>query len=93
MNNIRRNTPEELIPENASYYIKDGQQIRKGTIASAILNAEILESEVSTLKEKNDAIKILEELAAVLSAIGFNKHFTWKNPVIQTIFDNIKLKD
>lgn len=93
MNNIRKNTPEELIPENSTYYVKDGKQIRKGTMASAILNAEILESEESTTDEKNDAVKILEELAPTLCAFGLNKHFTWKNPVIQAIFDNVKLKE
>ena len=93
MNNIRKNTPEELIPENSTYYIKDGKQIRKGTMASAILNAEILESEKSTLEEKNAAVKILEELAPTLCAFGLNKHFTWKSPVIQAIFDNVKLKE
>lgn len=83
-----KNTPEELIPDSANFYVKNGIQIRKGTMASAILNAEILESVNSTLEQKNCAIKILEELASKLCAFGLNKHFVWKNPDIQTIFDN-----
>lgn len=88
MSNIRKNSPEELIPDNAAYYIKDGKQIRKGTMASVIINAEILESLETTNDEKNNALKMLEELAPALSAFGLNKHFIWKNPAIQNIFDN-----
>jgi len=93
MNNTRKNSPEELIPDTAAYYIKDGKQIRKGTVASAIINAEILESAKTTIDEKNNTIKMLEELAPALCDFGFNKHFIWKNPAIQCIFDNINRRD
>ena len=87
------NTPQALIPENTSYYVKDGKQIRKGTMASAILNVEILESIEATIIEKNEALKTLKELAPVLCAFGLNKHFVWKNPIIQVIFDNENRKN
>lgn len=88
MKNITKNSPEDLIPDDVNYYVKDGIQIRKGTMSSAICNAGILESAQSTLEEKNMAREILEELAPALCAFGLNKHFVWKNPAIQSIFDN-----
>jgi hypothetical protein len=87
MNTLKTNSPEELIPDDTDHYIKNGKQIRKGTIASAIMNAEILETPSATNIEKEKAIKMLEQLAPALCAVGLNKHFIWNNPVIQHIFD------
>ncbi len=88
MTRTKLNTPEALIPGNVDYYIKNGQKIRKGTIAAAIANIEILESATTTPIEKDNALNILKDMVPSLFAFGLGKHFVWKNPMIQSIFDN-----
>lgn len=84
---IITNTPEDLIPDNANYFEKDGIKIRKGTMASAITNAEIIESINSSIEERRSAVEVLKSLVPQLSAFGLNKHLMWRNPKIQAIFD------
>lgn len=79
--------PEDVIPDGESYFEQNGQRIRKGTMAAAIANADILESEDATKEEKAEAMKVLEVLAPILNAVGLNKHVCWKNPQIQAAFD------
>ncbi|MCC2624180.1 MAG: hypothetical protein K0R14_53 [Burkholderiales bacterium] len=93
MNRIKDNSPEKLMPDNATFFIKDGKQIRKGTMASAITNVEIIESSKTTEHEKNNAINMLKELAPLLCAFGLGKHFIWKNPLIQHTFDDENIKE
>ncbi|MBP9741784.1 MAG: hypothetical protein KBD37_00330 [Burkholderiales bacterium] len=83
----KKNTPEYLIPNNANYFEKNGIEIRKGTMATIIINIEIIESPKSSIKDRKDAIEILKLLAPQLNAIGLNKHCVWRNPEIQSIFD------
>lgn len=81
------NRPEDLIPDSANYFEKDGIKIRKGTMASAVTNAEIVESTNSSIEEQTRAIETLKSIAPQLCAFGLNKHFIWRNPKIQAIFD------
>lgn len=80
-------TPEDMIPDDKSHFEMGGQTIRKGTMAAALANAEIVESTNSTATEKRDALNAIKELAPVLKAFGLVRFLTWKNPEIQAIFD------
>lgn len=57
-----KNTPEYLIPDNSNYFEKYGVEIRKGTMASAITNVEIIESSKSSTEDRKEAIEILKAL-------------------------------
>ena len=79
--------PEDMLSDDENYFEQGGQTIRKGTMAAALANAEIIESSGATATEKQQAMEALQELAPVLKAIGLTKFLTWKNPDIQAIFD------
>lgn len=79
--------PEDLIPDSENYFEKDGKVIRKGTMAAALANAEIVEASDSSKDEKQEAINCLKELAPILKTMGLIKYLSWKNPIIQSIFD------
>ena len=79
--------PEDMIPDDKSHFEVSGQTIRKGTVAAALANAEIIESIDVTAAEKQAAMDTIKELAPVLKAFGLMKFLTWKNPKIQAIFD------
>ena len=80
-------TPEDMIPDDKSHFEMDGKTIRKGTMAAALANAEIIESTNSTAEEKRDALNAIKELVPVLKAFGLARFLTWKNPEIQALFD------
>jgi hypothetical protein len=78
--------PEDVIPDDKSYFEKDGKVIRKGTMAAALANAAIVESADASEAEKQQAMLLLKELAPSLAAIGLTHFLTWKNPQIQELF-------
>ena len=82
--------PEDMISDEQSYFEKNGKSIRKGTMAAALANAEIIESQHSSNEEKKTAFNALKELAPILIAFGLTRFLTWKNPTIQKIFDEKK---
>lgn len=79
--------PEDLIPDEKNHFEANGKKIRKGTMAAAIANAEIIESTNSSFEEKQKAKEVLKALAPTLKAFGLTKHLTWKNTEIQKLFD------
>jgi len=79
--------PEDMIADDQSYFEAGGKTIRKGTMAAALANAEIIESLDANTAEKQAAFDTLKELAPVLKAFGLSKFLTWKNKKIQEIFD------
>lgn len=81
-------TPEDMIPDDKSHVEISGKTIRKGTMAAALANAEIIESPDSTSQEKCDALNAIKELVPALKAFGLVRFLTWKNPEIQAIFDD-----
>ena len=81
--------PEDMIADDKNYAEKGGKTIRKGTMAAAFANAEIIESTDATSDEKKKAMDALKELAPTLKAFGLTKFFTWKNSEIQEMFDKI----
>ena len=80
--------PEDMLSDTENFFEREGKKIRKGTMAAAVTNADIFESEAATEAEKAEAIKILKELAPTLNAFGLNKHFYWRNKALQAIFDD-----
>ena len=82
--------PEDMIPDDKSHFEMGGKTIRKGTMAAALANAEIVESPDATTAEKQAAMDTIKELAPVLRAFGLTKFLTWKNPKIQAIFDEME---
>ena len=80
--------PEDMIADDKSHFEKGGKTIRKGTMAAALANAEIIESVDATAEEKQKAMETIKELAPILKAFGLTKFLTWKNPKIQAIFDH-----
>ncbi len=81
--------PEDMIPDDKSHFEMGGKTIRKGTMAAALANAEIIESSDATEEEKMEAMNTLKQLAPILKAFGLTKFLTWKNSKIQSIFDEI----
>ena len=79
--------PEDILSDDQNTATFGGLTLRKGTVAAALANAEVLESSQSTVSEKLDARNMIEELAPALVALGLNKHLIWRNPEIQKIID------
>lgn len=79
--------PEDVMPDNQDHVERDGKTIRKGTMAAALANAEIVESSTASAADKAVALDTLRELAPTIKAFGLMQFLTWNNPDIQKIFD------
>ena len=79
--------PEDILPDDKSYVEKDGQTIRKGSVAAALANAKIVESETASKEDKQAALDNLKELAPTLINFELMDFLQLKNPQIQQIFD------
>lgn len=79
--------PEDILPENENYAVINGIKVRKGTIGAALKNATILASSLTDPTEKEEAKKIITELAPALVVLGMYEHVVWKNPNIQKIIE------
>ncbi|MCP4474763.1 MAG: hypothetical protein GY821_09425 [Gammaproteobacteria bacterium] len=82
-------TAEDMIPDQASYAERGGTVVRKGTMAAALANAEIIETADATEEERQQAMTALKTLAPPLKAMGLTKFLHWNNPAIQALFDQI----
>jgi len=80
--------PEDILSDDKNTTERNGLTLRKGTVAAALANVEIIESHSATKTEKAGAIAVIKELAPALIALGLSKHLNWKNPVIQKIMDD-----
>ena len=86
--NYRAKSPEDMIPDDEDFLeAKGGVRGRKGTMAAALANADIVEAEDATDEEKRAALEMMKRLAPQLKALGVTKHLRWKNAEIQTLFD------
>jgi hypothetical protein len=77
--------PEDVLADNENFKIINGIKVRKGTIGAALLNAAILSSTTATSKEKEEAKKVIIELAPALVVLGIYDQVVWKNTEIQEI--------
>ncbi|STX28068.1 Uncharacterised protein [Legionella beliardensis] len=80
--------PEEILPDDKNFANINGINVRKGTVASALANADILDSNSATEAEKAEALKMIKTLAPALIALGLTKHLTWKNSAIQQVIND-----
>lgn len=79
--------PEDFLPGNQSVVEYPGVTVRKGTMGAVLINIEVIESNDACESEKQQAIKIIKELAPSLKGMGLTKHIIWRNPIIQAIFN------
>jgi hypothetical protein len=75
--------PEDILSEEENYKVISGIRVRKGSIGAALKNASILASTLASSTEKEEARRVLAELAPALVALGMHEHVIWKNPEIQ----------
>ena len=80
INGIR---PQDVLPEDQDYKTIAGIKVRKGTIAAAMRNIELLES--GSPDEAEAARMTLNELAPSLIVLGVHKHFKCRNPNVEEI--------
>ncbi len=80
-------TPEDMLPDDKSYFEMNGKTIRKGSMAAALANAKVIDSNNTTQEEKQAALDTLKSLAPTLIAFELTEFMQWKNPIIQAIFD------
>ncbi len=78
--------PEDILPDDANFATLNNTVIRKGSIAAAIANVEVIESANTSNDEKNAAKEVLAALAQQLKTTNFVKHLTWNNPEVQALF-------
>ncbi len=79
--------PEDILPEDENYTVISGVRVRKGSIAAVLRNASLLASPLAGQAEKEEAKKIIAELAPGLVVLGMYEHVIWNNPDIQKIIE------
>lgn len=73
-------TPEKILKDGVDGDIFNGVFIRKGTIAAAIKNAQILDDPQSNKLDKEKALQYLKDTIPSLNkAFGMDKVLSWKN--------------
>lgn len=85
--NVNRSiTPEELFPNGPDALVINGVKIRKGTIASSIKNAAIIDDEDASFIEKEKAWEYLKEaLPKLEKAFNISQIITWNNPRVNEL--------
>ncbi len=80
--------PETVLSDAEDKVLLNGITGRKGSVAAFLQNIDIIEQPNITSQERSDVIKVMEELAPVLVAVGLHKHAVFKNPEVQKMLDN-----
>ncbi len=75
--------PEDVLADEASFTTVKGMRVRKGTIAAAMKNMELLES--GSAEERSAALAMIEELSTALVVLGVHHHFQARNPEVEAI--------
>jgi hypothetical protein len=81
--------PEMVLADGESNVMLHGISGRKGSIAAFLQNIDMLEQSNLSDQERQDVIKVMEELASVLIATGLYKHATFKNQEVQDILNKV----
>lgn len=76
--NKKPTRPEDVLPDGEDFKMIRGIRVRKGTIAAAMRNIELLES--GTEAERRAAMEALRALAPALVVLGVHRHFQCRNP-------------
>lgn len=74
---------QDILPEGQDYKVIRGVTVRKGTIAAAMANMDLLES--GSEEEAEAARAKLRELAPALVVLGVHKHFQCRNPELEQL--------
>lgn len=88
-NNIIPVQPEDILSESQNMTTLSGNiKAKKGSVAAFFKNIELLEKKNISPKQKKDIIAVMNKLAPVLIALGFDKYVVFKNPEVQKIIDD-----
>lgn len=79
--------PEDILPDEVNEIAIQNIPVRKGTVAAALANANIITSTHTDEEEKVEARNAIKKLTPALVALELHKHLAWKNPEIQKIID------
>ena len=77
--------PQDILADNEDFATLNQVTIRKGTIAAAIGNVEIITSTQTSTAEKEAATTMLINLWAQIKQTSFTEHLIWKSPLINEI--------
>ncbi len=75
--------PEDLLPDGDDYAVFKGVRVRKGSIAAAMRNMELMET--GTPEERAAALAAIKELAPGLAVLGVHRNFQCRNPAVEAI--------
>jgi len=75
--------PEDILPDGEDFKTIRGVRVRKGTIAAAMSNMEVLAN--GSEEERHKARAVIEELAPALVVLGVHRHFQCRNPEVESI--------
>ena len=75
--------PEDVLPDGEDFVDISGVRVRKGSIAAAMRNMELLER--GSEEEKRRALSAIEDLAPGLAVLGLHRHFQCRNPQVEAI--------
>ena len=79
----RPTTPEDVLPDQEDFKTIRGVRVRKGTIAAAMRNMDVLDDGAD--EEKEAALAMIQELAPGLVVLGVHRHFICRNPAVEAI--------
>lgn len=74
---------KDILPDGQDYKEMRGVKVRKGTIAAAMANMELLTS--GSAEEVEAARAKLAELAPALVVLGVHKHFQCRHPEVEEL--------
>ena len=80
--------PSDIIGDNENYVELNGIKVRKGSVAAFIKNIEIYENSDSN-ESKENALKMIQELAPAIKASGLHDHVNFKNITIEKILNDL----
>jgi hypothetical protein len=84
--------PEDILPDGTDHAFRNGEIIRKGTVAAFLANIDILENPHSSAEQIQMALQTMQELAPGVVAVGLHKHVVFKNSQVEKILVNVSSK-
>ena len=84
--------PSDVLADAQNETTLNNIKVRKGTIAALIQNIKVLESNQLDDNQKNNLLDGISSLIPAVIASGLNDCVSWKNPLIQDLFDKYNNK-
>ena len=85
--------PSDVLADAQNEITINNIKVRKGTIAALIQNIQVLESNTLDAIQKKTLLEGINTLIPAVMAIGLNDCVSWKNPLIQDLFDKYNRKE